>query len=520
MNSLFQHRLQQLAAQPDLLRGMRRGIEKESLRITPNGYLATSKHPQALGASLTHPYITTDYSEALIEFITPPVAQPEEAIHWLMDLHSFTYQHIGKELLWVSSMPCTLTKAEDIPIAEFGTSNIGRLKHIYRQGLAHRYGKAMQVIAGIHLNCSFPTRFWLFYQELLQDTQPLQEFIDQHYFNLLRNYWRYCWLIVMLTGASPAICQSFLRQPNTELQHKSGGTWFAPEGTSLRMSDLGYQNNRQHDLQISYNSLPEYIAGLKHAISIIEPEYLAYGTVAQGQYEQLNANLLQIEAEYYSPIRPKRRPQGDERSIHALRVRGVEYVEVRILDLNPYEPVGINAEVIRFVESFLLMCLLKPSAYFDGQEQKEIKNNLRQVVYHGQNFHTTLQRQGETITLDNWSKELMQEIQACAELLDQHHQTTLYQAAVTQIQAKLTKHQPLAHQILQNMQEYHDCSFSQFTHYWSQEHQKTFLQRRLSPEREAEFKQLAEQSIRAQAELENNDTLTLQEYTQNYLDAI
>ncbi|MFI4955460.1 MAG: glutamate--cysteine ligase [Gammaproteobacteria bacterium] len=521
MKSQFEQRLERLAAQPNLLKGIRRGIEKESLRITPNGYLAMTKHPKALGASLTHPYITTDYSEALMEFITPPVNTPEEAIHWLMDLHTFTYPHIGNELLWTSSMPCTLTKEEDIPIADYGTSNLGRLKHIYRRGLAHRYGKSMQVISGIHLNCSYPQNFWLFYQEQLQDTQPLRDFIDQQYFSLLRNYWRYCWLIVVLTGASPALCQSFLRSPNSELQHKTGGTWYAPEGTSLLMSDLGYQNNRQHELKISYNSLHEYLSGLEKAVSILEPDYLVYGTVAEGQYEQLNANLLQIEAEYYSPIRPKRRPHSEERAMHALRDRGVEYVEVRILDLNPYEPVGITTEVIRFVESFLLMCLLKPSSPFGENEQPEIKANLRQAVYHGQNPATLLQQQGQTTTLQAWSKQLMTEIHQCAELLDQHHGGTLYQAAVSQMQEKLDQPQTLlSQQILQDMQEYHECSFSQFAYYWSQEHQKTFLQRQLSPERNAEFMQLALNSLQDQANLEKNDSLSLQEYVKKYLAAI
>jgi glutamate--cysteine ligase len=521
VNSQFKQRLQQLAANPELLKGMRRGLEKESLRITPNGYLATSKHPAALGASLTHPYITTDYSEALMEFITPPENSPEEVIRWLMDLHTFTYHNMGDELLWGSSMPCTLTKAEDIPIADYGSSNIGRLKHIYRQGLDHRYGKAMQVIAGIHLNCSFPQSFWEFYKDLLQDSRPLREFIDEQYFSLLRNYWRYCWLIVMLTGASPALCQSFLTKPNPDLQRVGTGTWYAPEGTSLRMSDLGYQNNRQHDLQISYNSLDEYLSGLSKAVSTLEPEYQIYGTVEQGQYEQLNANLLQIEAEYYSPIRPKRRPINNERSLHALRNRGIEYVEVRILDLNPYEPVGITTEVIRFVESFLLMCLLNPSPLFAENDRVEIKVNLRQAVYHGQNPQTVLQHKEQTITLQTWGNELLQQILQCAEVLDQHHGGTLYQEACVQMQEKFSDPSKLpAHQVLQDMQAYHECSFMQFAYHWSQEHQKTFMQRQLSPERKAEFAKLALKSLQEQINLEKSDTLGLQEYVKQYLSAI
>ena len=335
----FQQRLEALhaPAADSILQGIKRGVEKESLRITPDGYLATTPHPYALGSNLTHPYITTDYSEALLELITPPVNSAEEVIDWLLDLHTYTYQNLDQELLWVTSMPCTLTREADIPIAEYGRSNLGQMKHIYRRGLDHRYGKAMQVIAGIHVNFSFPEVFWIYYQQLLDDKQPLQDFISQQYFGMIRNFLRYSWLMIALFGASPTLCKSFLRQSSSELHVLNGGTLYAPEGTSLRMSDLGYQNNRQHQFTVSRNSLEEYVHDLEHACSTIEPDYLKYGTVPEGKFEQLNANILQIEAEYYSPIRPKR--IAKERPLAALSKYGVEYIEVRVVDLDPYEPV-------------------------------------------------------------------------------------------------------------------------------------------------------------------------------------
>lgn len=520
MSSPFQENIKQFSDKlpPKILKGMKRGIEKESLRITPEGEIAQTPHPKKLGSKLTHPYITTDYSEALLELITPPVNTPEQAIDCLMDLHTFTYQQIGDELLWTDSMPCSLIKEADIPIANYGSSNVGRLKYIYREGLAHRYGKSMQVIAGIHLNVSFPTEFWEFYQSYLKNTQPLQDFINDQYFHLIRNYWRYCWLLISLFGASPAICQSFLRAPNAELQELTPGTWCAPEGTSLRMSDLGYQNSRQHDIDISLNNLSEYLRDLKKAVSTPEPDYEKFGTIAEGKFEQLNSNLLQMEAEYYSPIRPKRRPGANERSIHALCARGIEYVEVRVLDINPYDPVGITTEEIRFIESFLMMCLLSPSPAFQENDLKEVKANMRLAVYHGQNDETTFSRQGKKVSLGEWSRDLFEDIQSCATLLDKHHQQELYQGAVGAVEKKrLHQKKTLAGQILQDMKNYHNNSFVQFAYYWSQQHQNTFLKRKLSPETEAELVALAKKSLQEQKKIEKSDTLSLMEYAAQYL---
>ncbi len=520
MSSFFLQQAKQLSDKlpAHVLQGMKRGIEKESLRITPDGNIAQTLHPKELGTTLTHPYITTDYSEALIELITPPVNTPEQAIEWLMDLHTFTYHHIGKELLWTDSMPCSFAKESDIRIAEYGKSNIGQIKHIYRQGLAHRYGKGMQVIAGIHLNVSFPTKFWEFYQTHLKDTQPLQDFINQQYFHLMRNYWRYCWLLITLFGASPAFCHTFLGKPNDEIKELVEGTWYAPEGTSIRMSDLGYQNSRQHHIDISYNSLDEYLRDLKKMVSTPEPEYEKYGTIAEGKFEQLNANLLQIEAEYYSPIRPKRRPNPNERSIHALCKRGIEYVEVRVLDINPYDPVGITVEEIRFVESFLLMCLLSPSPTFKEGEIKEIKSNIRKAVYHGQNDKTHLHKEGKPIELGQWARDLFENIGACATLLDNHHSHTLYQQSVSNVEKKrFIQEKSLAAQILQDMKNYHNGSFVQFGHYWSEQHQAYFLKKKLSPEKDAELLALAKKSIADRKALEKSEKESLQDFAARYL---
>lgn len=521
MNYQFQQRLENLAglSSVGLLRSMRRGVEKESLRITPEGYLAQTPHPKALGSALTHPYITTDYSEALLEFITPPVSTPEQAIDWLLDLHAYTYQHIGNEFLWTSSMPCTLTQEKDIPIAYYGTSHLGQMKYIYRQGLAHRYGKAMQIIAGIHFNFSFGDDFWQAYQQILGDTQTLTEFKNQQYFGLMRNFMRYSWLIVLLFGASPAVCRSFLKGaiPNN-ISSLNANTLYLPQGTSLRMSDLGYQNSRQSGFKISYNNLQAYVSDLQTAVNTLVPEYLQYGTVAEGKKEQLTANILQIEAEYYSPIRAKCTPKANERPTHALHQRGVEYIEVRVIDLDPYEPVGINAFQLRFLESFLLMCLLEPSANFTEQNKAENKANLRAIVYTGRNYDTELHFNGQPTTIQDKANELWKKITACAEVLDQHHEHALYAAAVKTMQNKFNHSELLSSsRVLQDMATHENCEFFKFAQENAKQHQIFFQKRVIKPETIKILDELAVTSIEKQQQYEKNNNLSLAAYVQDYL---
>src|SRR5690606_7206566 len=259
------------------LSGMRRGIEKESLRITPQGRLAQTLHPATLGSALTHPYLTTDYSEALLEFITPASDRLTGPLEFLDQLHRYVYPEIGDEMLWVNSMPCAMGEDKDIPLAEYGSSNVGQMKHIYRRGLGYRYGRRMQTIAGIHYNLSFPETFWRLYQQGEQNTQPLQTFISERYMDLTRNFQRYSWLLIYLFGASPAVCKSFLAGREHALAELFRGTLAQPFATSLRMSDLGYQNNVQSSLHISYNHLDEYVRTLTDAIKTEEPAYRDIG---------------------------------------------------------------------------------------------------------------------------------------------------------------------------------------------------------------------------------------------------
>ena len=302
----FENRLADVAATGgEALYGGLKGVEKESLRVTPDGFLSQTPHPRGLGSALTNRYITTDFSEALLEFVTPAFSTTWEALRCICDIHQFTYAHLGDEMLWTSSMPCRIPTDRVIPLARYGTSNVGRMKTIYRRGLGFRYGREMQLIAGVHFNYSLPADFWPVYREVLGSALEVVDFRSEQYLGMIRNFRRMGWLILYLFGASPAVCKSFAGAA-AKLPSLNADTWYQPWATSLRMSDLGYSNKNQSRINISLNSLDEYVRDLTDAIRRPEPEYKRIGVKVDGKYRQQNANLLQIENEYYSSIRPKR----------------------------------------------------------------------------------------------------------------------------------------------------------------------------------------------------------------------
>jgi glutamate--cysteine ligase len=377
------------------------GLEKESLRVNSEGKIAQTPHPQSLGSALTHPYITTDYSEALLEFITPPFHAIGEALDFLRDLQQYVYNRLDKEVLWATSMPCVVAGESSIPIAAYGSSNAGMMKTIYRRGLGYRYGRAMQVIAGVHFNYSYSDAFWQALQQLEGDDQPLQEYISERYFDLLRNLLRIGWLIPYLFGASPAVCKSFLNGKASNLDSFDDYTFYEPYATSLRMGDIGYQNNKENEtgIKANYSSLDAYVDSLTRAISTPCPEYQRIGVKVDGEYRQLNANILQIENEYYSTVRPKQLLRGNEKPSLALRQRGVRYIELRSLDINAFDPLGINEAQLHFLEALLLYCLFADSPPISAVERVEIDQNEMRVAHRGREPGLNLMRCGSAVAL-------------------------------------------------------------------------------------------------------------------------
>lgn len=501
-----------------LQRGLK-GVEKESLRVTPDGRIAQTPHPVALGSALTHEHITTDYSEALIELVTPAFTQSWELLQYLCDLHQFVYRHLGEQLLWATSMPCIVDGDESIPIAYYGTSNVGRMKEVYRRGLGYRYGRLMQAIAGVHYNYSFPQQFWPVFGEALQTRAVDQDFVSASYFGLLRNYRRFGWLILYLFGNSPALCSSFVRGREHDLEQLSPGTLYDPYATSLRMSDLGYRNKHQAGLEISVNSLEEYIRDLSAAVSTPQPEYEKIGVKVDGEYRQLNANLLQIENEYYSYIRPKRVARSGEHPTQALERGGVEYVEFRALDVSAFDPVGVNQNELRFIEAFAALCLLKQSDPIGASEQQRLDENHAVVARRGRAPGLQLNRNGRPVELRAWALELIDSMRGLCELLDEGEASKPYTAALELQEAKVRD--PGLTPSARSLEELRSSgeSFVEFALRMSRLHKSYFLE--LYPPNEqrlAEFASEAEESLRKQRDLEASDRMTFDQYLANYFD--
>ena len=501
-----------------LLRQLRRGIEKESLRIDRNGWLAQTPHPHALGSTLTHPLITTDYSEALLEFITLVSADIDQTVENMELIHRFVYANLADENLWTASMPCWLGPDADIPVAQYGTSNLARMKTIYRIGLGHRYGRRMQTISGIHYNFSLPEALWPILCGDQPDGAALQEQVTAAYFSLIRNFRRYSWLLIYLFGVSPAVCSSFLEERAHQLQTLMPGTLYQPFGTSLRMGDLGYQSNAQENLKICYNRLDSYVDTLKHAILDPHPEYERIGVQVDGEYRQLSAGLLQIENEFYSTIRPKRVAKQGETALTALATRGVEYVEVRCIDVNPYLPIGIDAPLMRFLDAFLLYCLLSDSPPGDADGVAELKQNMKCVVNEGRRPGLTLRRQGEPIGLQQWASQLLDGIAPIAALLDSAHDGTAYRDSLADQRGKVAdpERTPSA-RLLRDLRA-GNVGYADFMFQQSLRQGEFFRSRPLPPEITAQFEEMAERSLRAQSELEAAQAPPFAEYLQQYFE--
>ncbi|WP_370259295.1 glutamate--cysteine ligase [Idiomarina sp.] len=439
MQTQFERKITELTASHSsaIWEGIHRGIEREALRVLENGTLAPTDHPEALGKTLTHDTITTDYSENLLEFITPVAESIRTTLSQLKDIHTHTFKALGDELLWPLSMPCYIGSDKDIRVAKFGESHSGRMKSLYRVGLTHRYGATMQIISGVHFNFSVPEALWA---ALAQDegTEDNAAFRSEKYFALIRNYKRLSWVIPFLFGASPALCESFFTQTQTENKltewdfAKLGkGTCYLPYGTSLRMSDLGYTNKEQASLKITYNNLDDYVAGLRRAITTPSENFKSIGVKDNGEYHQLNSNILQIENEFYSPIRPKRTAKDGETPTQALERGGVEYIEVRALDVNPFSEVGITAQQIQFLDLFLLYCLLTESAPMDWETQQKTDQNFNKAVMQGRNPSLSLWQDGHDRLMTDWLEELFAELAALARIMDDSpHSESGYVAAV------------------------------------------------------------------------------------------
>ena len=495
------------------------GLEKESLRVDAKGKISQQNHPKELGSALTNSYITTDYSEALLEFITPPLDGVVSAMECLSKIHQFAYMKLTDELLWNASMPCVVAGEAGIPIAQYGTSNLGLMKTVYRRGLGYRYGKMMQVIAGIHFNYSFNESFWPYYQKLLnQENNDLQDFISDQYFCLIRNLQRHGWLIFYLFGCSPAICKSFLQGQPNKLEMFDETTYYLPYATSLRMGDIGYTNKKEGEIGIKacYDDLQSYVECLTHAIETPCPEFQNIGVKVTGEYRQLNANILQIENEYYSSVRPKQLSAINEKPTHALLRRGVRYIELRSLDINMYEPLGMSDSQLYFLESFMIFCLLQDSPLIDVDERHTIDSNEFKTAQYGRDPQLKLVKDNEEVSIKIWGHEILNNMQEICYILDDislsnNYSISLQEQVAAIEDASLT---PSA-RMLEEMGTQQE-GFFDIAQRYSIKHQNLLSNNMLGNDDIEMFEKIIRQSIDKQHRIEASDTQTFDQFLHDY----
>ncbi len=502
--------LKRLAAgNPDAL-SIRRGLERETLRVDTDGKLALTPHPKFLGSKLCHPLITTDFSESQLELITSVAASTVEALAELSDIHRFIYSGLEDELLWPASMPCQLPADGAIPLALFGESNQARFKTIYRSGLGQRYGRTMQTICAVHYNFSLPDAFWKGTTAARSETQ-LAAVRNERYFDLMRNFRRWSWLPTYLFGASPAVSDSFVRGRSHELEPLGSETWYLPGATSLRSGGLGYQSNIQTGLiDICFNSLENYIRSIATAICTEHEDYRRLSEEAS-EIVQLNQNILQLEAEFYSTVRAKRVAKAGA-VLGALASQGVEYIEIRLLDLDPFSPLGIAPQTIDFLDVFLLYCLMTPSPAHDDALCEAVAQNMDKVVQHGRD-NPLLNDLGQAISLSDWGLKLIGEIESIARIMDEVGHSTRYSEAVARQAAAIRD--PALTPSARLLDGIGAGSFHQFALRQANSHRDALMKQPVDPQTTARFRELSETSMANLTQLEGEEQTSFETYLES-----
>jgi glutamate--cysteine ligase len=497
------------------------GVEKEGLRVNTKLELSKLPHPLGLGSKLTHPFITTDYSENLLEYITSVYNNTDELLLSLKKMHCFTYHRLEQdEVVWPWSMPAHVPENEmDIPVAYYGESNVGKLKELYRVGLGNRYGKSMQSIAGVHYNFSLSKEFWISYKEITKDDRDLQDVINDGYFHLIRNYRRYSWVLIYLFGSTPVVDETFLKNKKHTLEKLGKETWGKKNATSLRMGGLGYTSNAQKEISICYNALDSYIQTLEKARQKSYSEYEKIGVKVDGEYNQLNTNLLQIDNEFYSTIRPKAVAKSRESALQALHNRGIEYIEVRLIDVNPFVDTGIDEDSIQFLHSFLLGCLFMESPVIMKEECEEIDKNFLTIVNEGRKEDLELTINGKTDLMKNFAFDLFESLKKVSDTLDSVYDNCNYKKSLD-LQIDKFKDPNLlpSQKILDLITDEKSIveSIGDIARGFKDEHLRMGIKNPL----QVEWNAIAKKSIDKQKEIEDNDKLQFDDFLVEYFENI
>ena len=457
------------------------GLEREAQRVTQSGDLAMTPHPAVFGSKAENPHITTDFAESQIEMITSPCTSPEEAYRELRAYHEMVEGGIGDEFLWPISMPPRLPEENDIPIARFSETASGTNANIYRNGLALRYGKKMQMISGIHFNYSFDEDLIDILHTRFGDGQTRRDFMDDLYFSVARNFLRYRWLLIYLFGASPHCDPTYYSVVKKEIKmvQKCCPTRYdlffrnvSQHATSLRVSRFGYDNPNRKNQKIHYNSMSEYARKLHELMSTRSPQYAKLGMYRNGSQVQLSENVLQKESEYYSSIRLKQTVSSGECQLNALLSRGVKYLEVRILDCNPYDKMGISVEQMHFMHVFLLYCLFTKSPRITEAEHRRLNENHQLVALMGRDEPLILSRAKEDISLEAWGGEIMDGLHEIAGLMDSDtgSESESYRMVVERQREKLTDRSLLPSEIMHKEMTRLHMNYLEYGNHLAKEH--------------------------------------------------
>ena len=503
--------INKLKSDPSLLKGIKRGVEKESLRLNLDCSLAKDGHHKNLGSALCHPLITTDFANMQLEFITPPTSSIQKTINILEDIHKFTYENIENTVLWPFSMPPS--NYDEITLADYGSSNLAKMKTLYRQGLANRYGANMQIISGVHFNFSLSDNF---FKTLFQKKeQGLKEAKSQAYFKLIRTFYKFSWIIPFLFGSSPFVHKSFVNNNSKNKFKEHKNYCYLKNATSLRMSDIGYTNKAQKNLYINYNSLDEYLISMRRAVCMSYDPFEKIGIFKNGKYQQLNTNILQIENELYTPIRPKSTPKENQTPSDALEENGVDYIELRALDVMPFADVGITKEQIHFLDIFLIFCILYTDEKLDFENLKQYNLNLEKTVKDGLNENLKLVNNHSSIDLREWLEKIFYYMEPLAKILDINSKDKNYQQSLKLQKDKIYNYSKLpSYKILDKiLKSENPCNLLKET---SLEHKKKISQKSYKVYKKEDLENIAKESIQMQQKIENNDSLNFADYLKNH----
>ena len=383
-----------------------KGLEKENLRSDPEGKISNNDFPKTFGIHNFNSFVTLDYSEPHLEIVTPTFEDNQELFGFLRHLHAYVESNLGKDFLWNYSMPPRF-KRKYIKLPPHRDANITKLAHLYRLGLRNRYGDKMQSTAGIHFNISFSDSV----------IKSLSESKTDIYLGACRNFLRVFPLVLRLIGCSPVTHKSFLKDRNLNIDKLNDEDCYLPKSTSLRVSRLGYYSEEQDEKFITFNSLEEYLETIQNYINTPNEKF---NDISLDLKQQVNNGTIQMESELYNHIRPKGVFSRTERQYNQLKKTGIEYLEIRSIDLNPYSEIGISIEDVEFLELLSLFCSLSDSPKIDETEAMLIKENIRRASEVGQScslLNSFGGKKGE-INIKELTNELLEDLKSFAKKIE------------------------------------------------------------------------------------------------------